>query len=279
MKYIKAHNPCSLCGSTKVELYQTAGEGFLVVRCSECRLIYVDPQPDEEILKAAYDFNYYEPWLFSQKELKNQMWQKRLNRIRRIIPSGRLLDIGCGDGGFLELAEVAGYDVTGTEYSEVAANITKSRLKHGNVFVGPLRELSLTNNYFDIVTIWHVLEHDRDPAATVKRVKLLLRSGGWLVIAVPNAENYLERFIYFIVKGQLLKIFSIHNRELHLYHFTRQTLTLLVENAGFKVENFFPDMGTIDRRVKLVNQISRLIYYIMGRFWGGAIQVEAKKYG
>lgn len=279
MRYIQAYNPCNLCGSTKAELYQTAGEGFSVIRCNKCRLIYVDPQPDEGILKAAYDFSYYEPWLLKQKELRNQMWQKRLNRIIRIIPSGRLLDIGCGDGGFLELAEAAGYDVTGTEYSEVAGNITKGRLKHGNVLVGPLRELSLTNNYFDIITMWHVLEHDKDPAATVKRTKLLLRSGGSLVIAVPNAENYLERFIYFMVKGRPLKIFSIHNRELHLYHFTRQTLTLLVENAGFKVENFFPDMGTVNRRLKLVDQISRLIYYIIRRFWGRAIQIEAKKCG
>lgn len=275
MRYIQAHNPCNLCGSSKAELHQAADEGFSVIRCNKCHLIYVDPQPDEEVLKKSYSFSYYEPWLLRQKKLRNKMWQKRLTRIKRMLPSGRLLDIGCGEGSFLELAEIAGYHATGTEYSEVAATIARGRLRHGNVFVGPLSELLLANNYFDIVTMWHVLEHVIDPKRYLKEIHSILKPDGLLVMAVPNVNDLVMQIAYRIIKRRKMKLFSKDEKEVHLYHFSAETIKAYLDKTGFECLRLSPDFGIVEDSKKLINMISAIPYYLAGIKIFNAIEIYA----
>jgi len=275
MRYIQAHNPCNLCGSSKAELYQAADEGFSVIRCNKCHLIYVDPQPDEEVLKKSYSFSYYEPWVLRQKKLRNKMWQKRLTRIKRMVPSGRLLDIGCGEGSFLELAEIAGYHATGTEYSEVAAPIARGRLRHGNVFLGPLSELLLANNYFDIVTMWHVLEHVIDPKRYLKEIHSILKPDGLLVMAVPNVNDLVMQIAYRIIKRRKMKLFSKDEKEVHLYHFSAETIKAYLDKTGFECLRLSPDFGIVEDSKKLINMISAIPYYLAGIKIFNAIEIYA----
>ncbi len=90
------------------------------------------------------------------------MWQNRLNKIQRIRSSGKLLDVGCGEGLFLRLAQANGWRISGTELSSFASKLAANTLKT-DIYCGELDEAKFAKNSFDVVTMWHVLEHVKSP--------------------------------------------------------------------------------------------------------------------
>lgn len=221
---------CALCGR---EAYTPLcwNDSLQIVRCLDCGLVFVNPQPTEGALQQYYsaqDFQEQYGWSdyfqLSPGRLR-ELWQRRFDEVRKRKngSSVRLLDVGCGYGDFLYQVKQGGWQVYGFEFSPTVAQI--SRRKYGiPVEVGEIFDLQVPGNSFDVVTMWHVLEHVRDPFAVLMRCHELLALDGLLVLEVPNLN--------FLVRKSYRYPLSV---TLHLYHFSAATLSALVQKAGFQV--------------------------------------------
>lgn len=191
---------------------QTGGT-FSILRCGRCGLGHTSPAPRD--LSPFYQ-NYHG----GRHGASAALCIRRRMRIVRGVASGgrgRLLDIGCGDGSFLLAAQAAGWQVAGTEMNPAEAR------SHGLTVYSELQEVrSLAP--FQCITMWHTLEHMRDPQALVKELKELLSPSGVIIIAVPDAAGWQAR------------AFGRHWFHLdaprHLHHFTGASLGKILDSCG-----------------------------------------------
>jgi 2-polyprenyl-3-methyl-5-hydroxy-6-metoxy-1,4-benzoquinol methylase len=265
---------CNLCGAGRFEIIEDSEKPFFVLKCSQCNLIFVDPVPDLASLATHYDRDYYADWLGNQKTIRLKMWRKRLRGIERHFSKGRLLDVGCATGTFLQLAQQEGWEIRGTEYSIYAAKFASNLLK-ADIHCGHLMDARYEDSFFDVVTFWHVLEHLHDPMRYLQEAHRILKPSGLLVIAVPNVNDYIMQTAYRIVKGRPLKLFSKDDREIHLYHFSDKTLREYLLKAGFECLKISPDYGITESSKKLVNAIAVAFYYTTGLKLFNALEAHA----
>ena len=194
---------CNLCGSSRHKLHWAGRDWaygfpgqFSMVCCSECGLVYLNPRPSPDEIGTYYPDDY-EPyvrtagttpssWSLLIQRLK---LRSRLKTVTRLAEGGRLLDLGCGSGGFLrEMQQLPGWQVEGIEVNKEMATFGRERLGlkvHG----GTLEDARLSSSSFDVVTMWDVLEHLSDPLATLQEIHRILRPGGVLISSSPNAAS------------------------------------------------------------------------------------------
>ena len=267
---------CNLCGGQRFKIREEAEPPFKLLQCLDCGLVFVHPFPETAGLSEHYDESYYKEWMGVQKEKRIGMWEKRLKRLETHCPKGRLLDVGCGNGAFLELAQKSGWTVTGTEYSPYAAGYVKDNLVP-DVFQGELFDAGYKDASFDAVTMWHVLEHVTDPKRYLKEVCRLLKPSGLLLLAVPNVNDYVMQAAYTVARFRRPRLFSAHDREVHLFHFSARTIKALVEAAGFSCAGIGPDNGIVQPVKKIINLVASIPYYLFGIKVFNAIEVHAVK--
>jgi 2-polyprenyl-3-methyl-5-hydroxy-6-metoxy-1,4-benzoquinol methylase len=268
--------PCNLCGKGSFQTVEDGERPFLVLKCLGCGLVFVDPLPESAFLATHYDAGYYADWLGKQKTRRLRMWERRLRDIDRNTPKGRLLDVGCAAGTFLYLAQKGGWRISGTEYSPYAASFARDLLQT-DIFCGDLTEAPFADSLFDVVTLWHVLEHVTDPTRCLQTVYRLLKPSGLLVIAVPNVQDYLMRIAYRIVKGRPLRLFSRGDREIHLYHFSAETLQRYLWKTGFHCRKLSPDYGITDDSKRLINALAVVLSHATGLKLFNALEVYATR--
>lgn len=230
---------CNLCDADDcarlLEAAERSGSGnarFHIVRCNNCGLAYLNPRPEEEAILGFYPENYH-CRSFSLEELDAQQlfglpWRGAIERkyapLLRLMSSGRVLDIGCGDGFLLKYLQEKGWETLGVE----PGNSTCAREILGlDVFEGSLDAADFSAGSFDVITLSHVLEHLHDPVATLKQVRCLLRDGGLVHIEVPNFNCLEARWFGDAWIGIAAP--------LHLYHFTPSTLQATAKKAGFDI--------------------------------------------
>lgn len=267
---------CNLCGENRFKIREEAEPPFKVLQCLGCGLVFVHPFPETAGLATHYDESYYKDWIGAQKEKRTKMWEKRLNGLEKRCPKGRLLDVGCGNGAFLEQARKKGWTVNGTEYSPYAAGYARDVLGL-DVFRGELFEAGYKGASFNAVTMWHVLEHVTDPKRYLKEVFSVLKPSGLLVLAVPNVNDLLMKAAYRLFKFKRYRLFSKNDRELHLYHFSPKTIKASLEAAGFRCLRLRPDNGIVEPAKKLINMAASVPYYLFGIKIFNAIEVYAVK--
>lgn len=267
---------CNLCGQSDFRVREDDNPPFRVLECLICGLVFVYPFPDPGGLAGHYDENYYREWITQQKDKRIQMWRNRLNRLEKHIKRGNLLDVGCGDGSFLQLAKQNGWLVNGTEYSDHASKYAGERLGI-RIFCGELVAAGYPNEYYDVVTMWHVLEHVTDPKGYLLEIHRILKPSGLLVLAVPNVNDLVMQAAYRLIKGRKLKLFSRNDREMHLYHFSPKTLRAYLDKAGFRCIRLSPDCGIVDDAKKFVNWIAILLSYLTGHKIFNALEAWAVK--
>ena len=246
-----------------------------MVRCIACGLVYVNPQhipPD-----TAYQEDYYEPWLAGQDKARRKLWARRLADVEKLWPQrGALLDIGCGIPLFLDMARSNGWQVQGTEISGAACRHAEEKLGIP-VFHGPVENAPFEKKSFDVITMWHVLEHIDEPFRTLSHVHGLLRPGGLLVVATPNLNNYFMRAAYRIGRGKPLRLFSTNDREIHLFHFTAATHRRALLQAGFDVLRTIPDNGEVERIKILTDLPARALHKVTGLMLTNTIRTIARR--
>jgi 2-polyprenyl-3-methyl-5-hydroxy-6-metoxy-1,4-benzoquinol methylase len=255
---------CNLCGQNKTfRVLERNHIPYQVLECLDCSLVFVHPHPDPDFIAAHYNKSYYDDWMNEQASRRVYMWAKRLDKIEQFRKGGRLLDVGCGEGLFLQAALHRGWQVDGTELSSYAAQVA-SDLLGVKIFCCDLNDAPYPMQAFDVITVWHVLEHVRDPMAYLLKIRSLLKSGGLLILAVPNVHNYLMRIAYRIARGHKMTLFSPDDRELHLYHFSPQTIKSYLQKADLECLHFSPDLGIVHVPKKILNIVSLIPYYLLG---------------
>lgn len=226
------HVKCDLCGSDDTSLLFTARDMnqskkglFNVVRCQKCGLVYVNPRPAKKEIGKFYPKTYFWGPAAANGDIDKYQYEK-MEKIKRIKKVGKILDVGCGAGYFLAVAKENGWGTHGIEVSKIAASY--AREKFGiDVFVGELREAGYPDEYFDVVTLWHVLAHLPDPSETLAEVNRVLKKDGLLVLTVPNIGGF---------QAKIFKEFWFHlDVPRHLYFFELGTLKQMLGKSGFKV--------------------------------------------
>jgi len=213
---------CILCGGplrpyvTEVSDHVT-GERFAILRCANCALGVTQPVPQDlsPYYRAYYGGRHGFTALFRAKQ--------RLSLVRKRTKkkSGRsLLDVGCGDGTFLLAAREEGWEVSGTEMNPAPAR------DHGLEVASDLAAFQGTRE-FDCITLWHSLEHMRNPQAILHSLHGLLKADGWLFVAVPDAGGWQARAF-----GRDWLHLDVPR---HLFHFGNRSLRLLHQRCGFQV--------------------------------------------
>jgi 2-polyprenyl-3-methyl-5-hydroxy-6-metoxy-1,4-benzoquinol methylase len=205
---------------------------FNVVRCIHCDCIYISPYPDNIEIHKYYPLcEYYgsETGRRFNPIMERLIHYFRFLRIKEILrfkKKGTILDIGCGRGITLNILKTMGWDCTGIELSKGLADYIKFNYAI-NVMTCPVEECNFPDASFDVVNIYHVLEHMEYPAITLKEVRRIIKEDGLLVIALPNTGS----FQYGI---SLNKWFHLDVPR-HMVHFSLFTLKKFIQNYGFEI--------------------------------------------
>lgn len=219
---------CPGCGGSAQRPAFTAQDSlgpdsFDLVECQDCGLVFVQPIPAAEHIEAYYAKGYYGR---RHPALKDFFMDLRVRQVGRPTGSGRLLDIGCGGGDFLLACRKRGWTVVGVEQG--GAPVMQQQGALAIQVVPPERMHDLEAGSFEVVTIWHVLEHLPEPRATLEAVRRLLAPSGRLVVEVPNFGSWQAR-----LGGPDWFHIDVPR---HLLHFDRQALEGLLARCGFVTE-------------------------------------------
>ena len=208
---------------------------FWVLECEDCGLYSLYPQPNQDQIAEYYPNTYisFPKAIEDEKSLLRRLdrsygLEKRCREIIRCAGKrGRILDVGCATGIFLNGMRQRGWICLGVEPSFYAVNYARERF-HLEVYEGYLEDVEYPDEWFDAITMWDVLEHVPNQEQVLDKIGHLLKRDGWLVISLPNAESW-ERFIF-------QKYWAGWDVPRHFHIFTPKTITRLLESRGFKVE-------------------------------------------
>jgi 2-polyprenyl-3-methyl-5-hydroxy-6-metoxy-1,4-benzoquinol methylase len=214
---------CNVCGTALTVRYQEvrdplSGTMFSILGCKDCGLGHTCPQPDD--LAPFYDQTYYGN---RHSFTADYCVSRRLRFLRSLGLSSagkKLLDVGCGEGSFLCAARDAGWDVAGTEINAGPARELGLDVRES---VAEIRDLAP----FDCITLWHSLEHLRNPMGSIAELMKLMKEDGVMLIAVPDASG-----IQAIWSGRHWLHLDVPR---HLHHFSLISLRRLLENNGLDV--------------------------------------------
>ncbi|MDR0403140.1 MAG: class I SAM-dependent methyltransferase [Treponema sp.] len=222
--------PCTLCGGDVfVPRFGGSSGELFYVRCAQCGLVQINPQPDPAEVAARY--NAGEDYLAYER--KNEAAFLRLQELALgdagffalEKEKGHILDIGCATGALLASLEQRGWIVHGLEISQAQAEYCRRRGL--DVSALPLEETRFPPERFDIVTASHLIEHINDPGAFVREVSRILKKGGRFYVTTPNIDGFQARLFGGRWRSAIFD---------HLYLFSRKTLRALLEQSGFDIE-------------------------------------------
>ncbi|MCC7400894.1 MAG: class I SAM-dependent methyltransferase [Chitinophagaceae bacterium] len=237
---------CPVCGSgdiknvLSVKDHAVSGETFPVAECGSCSLRFTQDVPGAEYIAPYYKSVDYISHTDKSKGLIGILYKKVRNRTlirkRKLIEQEtgckkcNLLDIGSGTGAFINEMIRQGWQATGIEPDDGARSLAKKL--YGIDMENEGRFYQLPADSFDVITLWHVLEHIHDLAGYVQRLKLLLKKNGKLFIAVPN---------YTSLDARIFKEFwAAYDVPKHLYHFSPRSMQRLIEINGMKIIRYLP---------------------------------------
>ena len=195
-----------------------------IVRCNNCGLVYVNPRIPPSKIIEGYSEGTDERFV-SQANAREKTFNKSLKIIEKYVPKGKLLDIGTAGGSFLAAAKKREWSVHGIEPNKWLCDWGKRN--YGiEIQQGTLEKNSFEQESFDLATLWDVLEHVPDPTDTLTRINKLLKQNGYLVVNYPDIGSSVAK----LMKRKWVFILTVH-----LYYFTPETITKLLNKCGFEV--------------------------------------------
>ncbi|MCW2117987.1 class I SAM-dependent methyltransferase [Flavobacterium sp. 7A] len=219
-----------------VKDHSVSKEVFDLYHDESLDMLVTHPQPSLEVLGKYYESEDY----ISHTDNKRSLFEKayhlvkgialknKLNLINELQPSkGSILDIGAGTGDFLSVTKENGWKAIGVEPSDRAKNIAVSK---GIEFVNATSELQ--DHSFDVITMWHVLEHVPDLDFQVKELKRLLKPSGSLIIAVPNFKSFDAK--------HYKEFWAAYDVPIHFWHFSKKAIQKLFEKEGMELKKVLP---------------------------------------
>ncbi len=260
-------NRCYLCADKTPRSY-IKKLGYTINRCGNCGLLFLDFNKDYlRFQKSYYTKGYFtgdkktRAYANYQNDKLNivKNSQTVLKIISEYTKSGNLLDVGCAMGFFMEEAEKMGFKPHGVEVSEYAASFAQKKFKR-QMYVGSIEELFLNKNKsplpgnFNVITLNDLIEHLKDPVSVLKKLREKLDKNGILLIQTGDAGSNWTRLM-----GKNWHFFAPPQ---HLYFFSRDTLTTLLDKAGFQTVSFIKRGKYVSLRYLLL----MTKYMNLGRF-------------
>ena len=237
---------CPVCGATsfrdklQVQDKSVSQELFTIVQCQHCEFQFTNPRPDAAHIGKYYESSAYVSHNSGAQGLINRVYRvARFFTVRRKVAliaklnggrAGRLLDYGCGTGHFLAGAKKAGWQVVGLEPSGRARQEAAART--GQPIQEPEMLTELAPGSFDVITLWHVLEHVHALNETLAQLIAALKPGGQLLIAVPNVDS--------LDAQHYRQAWASYDVPRHLYHFNPGTMRRLLAKHQLAVRQTLP---------------------------------------
>ncbi len=238
----RTYQLCPICQSEKIKMVLSATdqtvsrEKFQVWECQNCSARFTQEVPVESEIGRYYQSEEYISHTDTNKGIINRLYQvvrnytlnQKVDLVKKLSgkDQGNILDLGCGTGDFLGAMEKYGWKTLGLEPDEGARAIA---MEKNNVHTKETQELfQLEPNSFDMVSMWHVLEHVHELHSYLEQIRSILKNDGNLIIAVPNyqsldAQHYQDKWAAYDVPR-------------HLYHFSPLSMEKLLEKNGFRMK-------------------------------------------
>lgn len=234
MSQVLEWSRCNLCGETNAQ-FLFKKEGANIIKCKSCGLVYRHPQgnPQEEleIHRTALLIKENNHKFI---ERKTALFKYLLNEVNQRAKKGKLLDVGCQFGYFLQLAKKEGWQTFGVDVSKEAAAFAKEKLGL-NVYEGTLKEANFPDEFFDAVTLWEVLYQMSEPAQELREIRRILKKGGLIGLRLQNVNFHLAaHYFYESFRGffRILKIQDI--TKFSIVEFSPAVIKKILKKTGFR---------------------------------------------
>ena len=264
---------CTICQSNETFKKLSNHKGYDILECLSCGLIRLSPFPadtdslynDEYFLTAGY--NNYEKRFNTYRDIFEKLFAQRLKMIQKYKKSGKVLDIGCAHGFLLSYLKQAGYDCYGADVSDYAVQYAK------NNFSIPIQRASIDSmvypeESFDVIIMLDIIEHLKDPLATLKNIKKFLKKDGIIIMQTPFDIYHWEIAMRSFLAGEKIGSVEPSAIPMHLYFFTPRTSKQLAKDAGYKIKSF--STGTYGKIRMKTNppqvglNLFKIIYFKLG---------------
>lgn len=242
---LKTLSNCPVCNSSTYapfltcKDYTVSHENFDIVSCQSCGFKFTNPRPTDETIGGYYKSEKYISHSNTSKGLISKLYKavrtytlkRKLALVNKNVSRGTILDYGCGTGMFLKVCQDNKWKAFGMEPDEGARKIASEQGL--NVFSDKERlQTYITNETFDAITLWHVLEHVTDWEQTLSFFKARLKPNGVLIIAVPNHTSYDAK-----TYGAFWAAYDVPR---HIYHFSPDTIQKALAPFGFVLKEMQP---------------------------------------
>jgi SAM-dependent methyltransferase len=225
-----------MCKSLAQSVLFMSTNGYPIVQCDECHLAFTDDRdaPSPDTLYPAFEQTKSGVQEIVRSALSVFLRQREAF-VKSVVPRGRLLDFGCGAGAFARWMAKSGYEVVGIEPFSLGEPLKEEGL---TLVRESLESASTHLGTFDVITMWQVLEHLKNPVEVLEQLKKLLRPGGRLIVSVPNFGS---------MQSTLFRGAWFHlDPPRHLIHFDQKTLRDCMVRAGLtpaEEKRFLPEYG------------------------------------
>lgn len=237
------HHQCPVCRNQDLRPFLTckdytvSKEDFEIRYCQQCQTGITQNIPNQENIAKYYQSESYVSHSDTKKGLVNQLYhsarrlmlQSKYRLIKKLtrLDKGQILDIGSGTGYFLQAMKKNSWEVIGIEADAKARQFSQEHF--GLTVFSPEEIKNISDERFDVITLWHVLEHLHDLHGTWQHLKRLLKNEGVLLIAVPNHQSYDAKHYQ--------QYWAAYDVPRHLWHFSPKSLQILANEHKFRIIN------------------------------------------
>lgn len=211
---------CLLCSSPELQELKGYEKKYLVI-CRDCNFVFCNRVPTQDELKNHY-LDYPRDKEISPITISR--YHQLLDYFERFRKTNNIIDVGCGDGHFLQVAKTRNWNVYGVEFTKEAVEVCQS--KGIEMKIGPLSKNCYSADFFDIITSFEVIEHINNPSQEAQAFQKFLRTGGLLYVTTPNFNS--------ISRNLVGSNWGIIGYPEHLCYYTRSTLTKLFAEFRFQ---------------------------------------------
>jgi len=229
---------CIICGLDNTQKLLIKNS-YNIVKCKNCGLVYVNPRPTKEELVRLYSSDNNKLWDLDgyMHNSKIEKFKNGLEIIHKFTQSrGKILDIGCSTGLFLNMAKKSGWETYGIDINEKAIEYAKTKYNL-NVKAQDLETSNFPSNYFDVVTLFDSIEHMPNPLFALREAYRILKPNGLLLITTPNIDGLFPKITYYLF-AKTIGAWEHPTPPGHLYQFSQKTISKLLDRAKFNIIYF-----------------------------------------
>lgn len=255
---------CIFCEENTQHIQLDQYANYTLIQCTKCKIIRKEIKNlNEKKIQYLQDIVYDNLDVRTQTKFTMNLAVERLQKVKKYLSKGNLLEIGCATGEFIQVATDSGYHTIGVDSSKLYSEFAKR--KGLNVFCANLEEMEFKDP-FDMIVMFHLIEHIHNPKQFLKKIHALISKSGLLYIITPNTNGLMDKPFGFR--------HPLYIQPDHLFFFSKATLSNLLVSGGFKIvevstretpHNFFGSLkgyfaGIVKRKNKNFDPVPPLLH-------------------